>query len=186
MRIISGIYKGMAFKTPQGIRPTEDRVRKALFDILGDMSGLSFLELFAGSGSVGLEAFSQNAKRVVFVEKDRNCSRIIEQNLEGIIFKELKEAFAAEVLTADAMDAVARLSKQAFKFDVIFADPPYYKGLPEKVLQSVEEYDILNPNSGFLVIQHFKKDPLPVRQGNLVLFKQSRYGDSVLSFYNHT
>jgi 16S rRNA (guanine966-N2)-methyltransferase len=73
MRIISGIYKGILIKTPAGIRPTEDRVRKALFDILGDMSGLSFLELYAGSGSVGLEALSQGAQSLTFVEKDNRA-----------------------------------------------------------------------------------------------------------------
>jgi len=184
MHIISGIYKGIMLKAPKGIRPTEDRVRKALFDILGELSGLSFLELYAGSGSVGLEALSQGAQSLTFVEKDRNCSLIIEQNLGHVLSKARPDGIKATVLTADAMESVTKLAKQARRFDVIFADPPYYKGLSEKILQSLDEYDILT-NSGCLVIQHYKKDPLPAKQGNLVLFKQSKYGDSFLSFFNH-
>jgi 16S rRNA (guanine966-N2)-methyltransferase len=185
MHIISGIYKGMVLKAPAGIRPTEDRVRKALFDIMGDISGLSVLELFAGSGSVGLEAISHGAASVVFVEKDRNCSLIIDENVGHVVSRSSPDGIKVTVLTADAMEGVERLSKQHRRFDIIFADPPYYKGLSEKILQSVVEYDILDNISGFLIIQHFKKDPLPSKQGNLVLFKQSRYGDSVLSFFNH-
>ena len=183
MHIISGIYKGVALKAPAGIRPTEDRVRKALFDILGDMSGLSFLELFAGSGCVGLEALSQGAQNLVLIEKDRAGIHAIEGNI-ACLKRDLDKA-VIEIYQDDAMDAVSKLSKRSRRFDVIFADPPYYKGLPEKILQSLDEYDILIHISGFLIIQHFKKDPLPSKQGNLVLFKQSKYGDTVLSFYNH-
>jgi 16S rRNA (guanine966-N2)-methyltransferase len=183
MHIISGIYKGSALKAPAGIRPTEDRVRKALFDILGDMSGLSFLELFAGSGSVGLEALSQRAQNVVFIEKGREGIHAIEANIAGL--KRDPGAPGIEVYQDDAVDAVSKLKQRSRQFDVIFADPPYYKGLSEKILQSLDEYDILIHISGFLIIQHFKKDPLPAKQGNLVLFKQAKYGDTVLSFYNH-
>jgi 16S rRNA (guanine966-N2)-methyltransferase len=183
MHIISGIYKGVALKAPAGIRPTEDRVRKALFDILGDMSGLSFLELFSGSGSVGLEALSQGAQNLVLIEKDRAGIHAIEGNISCL--KRDTDKAVIEVYQDDAMDAVSKLSKRSRRFDVIFADPPYYKGLSEKILQSLDEYDILVHISGFLIIQHFKKDPLPPKQGNLVLFKQAKYGDTVLSFYNH-
>ncbi|MFA6384990.1 MAG: 16S rRNA (guanine(966)-N(2))-methyltransferase RsmD [Candidatus Omnitrophota bacterium] len=183
MHIITGTYKGAQLKAPSGIRPSEDRVRKALFDILGDMSGLSFLELFAGSGSVGLEALSQGAKNVVFIEKDRAGIHAINGNIA--VLKRGTGVEGIEIYQDDAMDAVAKLSKRSRIFDVIFADPPYYKGLSEKILQSLDEYDILNRLSGFLIIQHFKKDPLPAKQGNLVLFKQAKYGDTLLSFYNH-
>ena len=201
MRITSGKYKGRIIKMPKGIRPTQDKVRKALFDILGDIEGLSFLELFAGSGAVGFEALSQGAKKVVFVEKDRKCIEKIEENLSVLVFSH------SRVLALDALVAIKQLGKSGEKLDIIFLDPPYYKrkvprhyasrsstgdsgskvavmgeSLSKKTLQTLGAYDILAPN-GFIVVQHFKKDNLPDRLGDLVLFKQARYGDTLLSFY---
>ncbi len=161
---------------PKGIRPTQNKVRKALFDILGDIEGLSFLELFAGSGAVGFEALSQGAKEVVFVEKDRKCIEKIEENLSVLGF------LSSRVLGADIFRAIEKLAKERVKFDLIFLDPPYYGDLSKKTLQTLGAYDILAPN-GFIVVQHFKKDNLPDRLGDLVLFKQARYGDTLLSFY---
>jgi 16S rRNA (guanine966-N2)-methyltransferase len=84
MRIISGKYKGRRIQMPKGIRPTQDKVRKALFDILGDISGLSFLELFAGSGAVGFEAVSRGAKELILVEDNRACQLTIAKNIESL------------------------------------------------------------------------------------------------------
>ena len=84
MRIITGKYKGRVIKMPKGIRPTQDKVRKALFDILGDISEMSFLELFAGSGAIGIEALSRGAKEAEFVEEKRDCARQIAANLAFI------------------------------------------------------------------------------------------------------
>jgi len=176
MRIISGKYKGRIIKMPKGIRPTQDKVRKALFDILGSMEGLAFLELFAGSGAVGLEALSQGASEAVFVEKDRRCIEEIKQNLSVLAF------WRSRVLALDVLVAIERLNKASEKFDIIFLDPPYYQDLVKKTLQTLSGYDILAPN-GFVIVQHFKKDNLPEALGDLRLFKQARYGDTLLSFY---
>ncbi|MCX5703656.1 MAG: 16S rRNA (guanine(966)-N(2))-methyltransferase RsmD [Candidatus Omnitrophica bacterium] len=176
MRIITGKYKGRVIKMPKGIRPTQDKARKALFDILGDIEGLSFLELFAGSGAVGIEALSQGAKEVIFVEKDRGCIEAIQANLEVL------EASAAQVIGLDTLEAIRRFSQKQEKFEVIFSDPPYYLDLAKKTLQILGAYDILAPN-GFIVMQHFKKDELPIEQGQLRLLKEARYGDTLLSFY---
>jgi 16S rRNA (guanine966-N2)-methyltransferase len=215
MRIISGKYKGRTIKMPKGIRPTQDKVRKALFDILGDIEGLSFLELFAGSGAVGFEAFSWGAKEVVFVENNRRCTEKIKENLSALGLVELPACPASpaggrqagRVIELDVFKALKQLNNQGEKFDIIFLDPPYYRrkfprhhvsrsslgdsglaetgevsSLAKKTLQTLEAYDILAPN-GFIVVQHFKKDNLPAELGDLVLFKQARYGDAVLSFY---
>ena len=201
MRIISGKYKGRTIKMPKGIRPTQDKVRKALFDILGDIEGLSFLELFAGSGAVGIEALSRGAKEAVFVEKDKRCIEKIKQNLSVLAFSR------SRVLALDAWVAIKQLGKAGGKLDIIFLDPPYYKrkvprhyvsrsslgdsglaetgegdSLAKKTLQTLGAYDILAPN-GFIVVQHFKKDKLPGESGQLVLVKEARYGDTLLSFY---
>ena len=176
MRITSGIYRGRKLSGPSRIRPTQDKVRKALFDILGDIEGLSFLELYAGSGAVGLEAASRGAKELVMVERDRECVLSIRKNMEAL------KPSAAELIQKDSILALQAMHANKKSFDIVFFDPPYYQGLSKKTLQTLGAYDILAPN-GFVVVQHFKKDKLPEREGPLSLFKQSFYGDTVLSFY---
>jgi len=176
MRIISGKHKGKEIKAAKGIRPTQDNVRKAVFDILGDLEGISFLELFAGSGAVAFEALSRGAAEAVLVEYDADCLLAIRKNIAG--FKET----ACSVYPAQVDRAIKEFHGKGRRFEIIFSDPPYYRGLAKKTLQSLAAYDILTPN-GFLIIQHFKKDDLPVCAGDLTLFKQKSYGDTRLSFY---
>lgn len=176
MRIISGKYKGRLVRMPKGIRPTQDKVRKALFDILGDIAGMSFLDLFAGSGAVGIEALSRGIEKVVFVEKERACVKAIDDNLS------LLHCLHYSVIASDTAEAIRILSQQDERFDLIFLDPPYYNDLAKKALQTLSAYDILTP-TGFVIAQHFKKDNLPDSLGDLMLFKQARYGDTALSFY---
>ena len=182
MRIITGQYKGRQLKTPGAIRPTEDRIRKSLFDII-DPQGQAFLELFAGSGSVGFEALSQGASGVMFVEKERNNVKIIEENARLLTAGGCGEGPKIEVLTGDALTLVPFLARKGRKFDLIFLDPPYHKGIAEKMLQLLGEYDILFC-SGTVIVQHFKKDALTERAGCLEVFRKSRYGDSILTFYS--
>ena len=185
MRIITGKFKGKTINMPKGIRPTQNKVRKALFDILGNLEGLSFLELFAGSGAVGFEAVSLGVADLTLVEYNRDCSLAIKKNIESFKLK------ACSFYPKEAVEAIKTLSKEPKKFDIIFMDPPYYQNLAatsdydslaKKTLQTLTRYDILAPN-GFIVVQHFKKDNLPDTMGDLILFKQSKYGDTKLSFY---
>jgi 16S rRNA (guanine966-N2)-methyltransferase len=179
MRIITGKYKGRAIKMPKGIRPTQDKVRKAIFDILGDMHGLYFLELFAGSGAVGIEALSRGARGAVFVENNSDCLRALKENLLSI------SANDCLVLPVDAEKVLERFKRQGRKFDIIFLDPPYYQDMAKKTLQTRSCCDILAPD-GIIVVQHFKKDNLPYATGDLALLKQAAYGDTMLSFYRMT
>lgn len=176
MRIICGKYKGRVIRMPKGIRPTQNKVRKALFDILGDIAGLSFLELFAGTGAVGFEALSRGAADLTLVEYNSDCLFSIRKNIESLQSK------ACSLYPQQADRAIKAIYKDERKFDIIFLDPPYYEDLAKKTLQTLTHYDILAPN-GFMVVQHFKKDNLPECLGDLVLFKQAGYGDTVLSFY---
>jgi 16S rRNA (guanine(966)-N(2))-methyltransferase RsmD len=193
MRIISGKYKGRIIEMPVGIRPTQDKVRKALFDILGDIKDLVFLELFAGSGAVGLEALSLGAKEVVFVESNSRCAGVIKDNLDSLKIqspvsksslglKASNTQFTATLVNKDIQDAIKLLAENKRKFDIIFLDPPYYKETAKKTLQTLGACDILTPD-GFIVVQHFKKDNLPVSLGDLALFRQFKYGDTLLSLY---
>lgn len=201
MRIISGKYKGRVLKMPKGIRPTRDKVREALFDILGDIEGLSFLELFAGSGMVGLEALSRGAGDLTLVEYNRNCLLMIKKNIQSLGLEN------CSLYSKEAQVTIRTLYKDGRKFDIIFMDPPYYpecsyskkhffgipkkyrssryirdKELAKKTLLNLSTYDILAPN-GFIVVEHFKKENLPEALGVLTLFKQKKYGDTILSFY---
>ncbi|MDD5729808.1 MAG: 16S rRNA (guanine(966)-N(2))-methyltransferase RsmD [Candidatus Omnitrophica bacterium] len=184
MRIISGIYKGKAINTPKTIRPTQDKVRKALFDILGDIEGLSFLELFAGSGAVGLEALSAGVKEAVFVEKDRQAVRLIQENA-GNLGQTPGSKPNVTVINKDVFDALPVFSRDKKIFDIIFLDPPYYQDLAKKTLQILGACDILSRYS-YVIVQHFKKDTLPDQAGNLFIFKKSVYGDTLLSFYKYS
>jgi len=176
MRIITGKSKGRGVAMPKGIRPTQGNVRKAIFDILGDVSGVSFLELFAGSGAVGFEAASRGAAELTLVECNPECVRAIKKN---IAFLKLESCV---LYSRDARDAIRNLAQEAKNFDIIFLDPPYYRELAKKTLQMLDAYDILAPN-GMIVVQHFRKDNLPDNLKNLALTRQKHYGDTTLSFF---
>jgi 16S rRNA (guanine966-N2)-methyltransferase len=200
MRVISGKNKGKTIRMPKGIRPTSNKVRKAVFDILGDIKGLTFLELFAGSGAVGLEALSYGAQRVVFVERDERCTDIIRDNLSG------EPRLNYNLYETDAFKALKELSGKRIKFDLVFLDPPYTKSLfprpyaklnkvgsglaerghkaslAKKTLKMLAAYDILAP-LGFIIVQHHRKEILPQEIDSLIFFKGYSYGDTVLSFY---
>ncbi|MDD5292379.1 MAG: 16S rRNA (guanine(966)-N(2))-methyltransferase RsmD [Candidatus Omnitrophica bacterium] len=181
MRITTGIFRSRLIKYPKNIRPTQDKVRKSLLDVLsGVVGGSCFLELFAGSGAVGIEALSNGAKEVVFVDRDIKCCKIIENNLRDLGLTPKGENIS--VLAQDAFRAIEFLHKQARKFDIVFLDPPYYEDLAKKTLQKIAAYDILAPHA-LVIVEHNKKDVLEERFINITSFKQKRYGDALLSFY---
>lgn len=181
MRITSGLFRSRIIKYPKYIRPTQDKVRKALFDVMRQSIADSyFLELFAGSGAVGIEALSNGAKEVVFVEKDKRCCKIIENNLRGLgLFPDQK---GINILAADVFKVIEVLYKEGRKFDIVFLDPPYYHNLAKKTLQRLAAYDILTPHA-LIVVEHNKRDYLDERFIDITSFKQTRYADTLLSFY---
>lgn len=182
MRITSGTFKSRIIKAPSGIRPTLDNVRKAIFDILGDaVGGSRVLDLFAGSGALGLEALSRGAGSCVFVDNGRSSVRAIKENLEGLV-PQAGQALGAEVVYADSLAAIRRFSGEGARFDFIFMDPPYYKELAKKSLSLLADCDILS-KTGVAVIEHSKHDPLPASSGGLRLLRTARYGDTLVSFY---
>jgi 16S rRNA (guanine(966)-N(2))-methyltransferase RsmD len=155
-------------------------VRKAIFDCLGDFTkGASVLELFAGSAAVGIEAVSRGAKEVVFVDSKRSCLSQIRANLESLGIT------AYQIYEKDSQKALDFFAGQNSRFDIIFFDPPYGMDLAKKTLLKVQARGILHP-LGILIAQHHRKEELPERCGSLMLFKQKRYGDTLLSFYEET
>ncbi|MFA5063595.1 MAG: 16S rRNA (guanine(966)-N(2))-methyltransferase RsmD [Candidatus Omnitrophota bacterium] len=186
MRITTGKFKGRNIGMPGGIRPTQAKARKAVFDILGDIEGLAFLELFAGSGAVGLEAASRGAREVIFVENEPGVLKTLASNTSVLSSRYL-------IIPLDVQKALARLSKEGKRFDIIFLDPPYFKlnvsesgvdeeSLAKKTLKTLEACDILAPN-GLIIVQHFDKENLPVELGVLSLFRNYTYGSTILSLY---
>ncbi len=188
MKIISGSLKGRNFFMPKGIRPTQDLVRKAVFDYLGqDMTGLTFLDLFAGSGAMGFEALSRGAEEVTFVEKDYTSVRAIQDSLTLLKSKAPKDLqeIPCEVLGLDSLMAVKRFAQIKRTFDIVFADPPYGRELAKKTLKTLEAHDILHADS-FVIIQHDKHESLPESQGRLLIIGQRNYGSTVLTIYQES
>jgi len=170
---------------PAGIRPTQTVARKALFDILGqDMEGVTFLDLFAGSGAVGLEAISLGASKVVFVEKDPKCADVISENFDLLSISKNKAWDPCyDIVQVDVFAAIKMFDRQKRKFNVVFVDPPYGRGLARKALKTLEAYDILHPNC-ITVIQHEKKEILPEQQGRFLLFRHKKYRSTAFSVYD--
>lgn len=185
MRIIAGRFKGRNFYMPEGIRPTQNIVRKALFDLLAkQIDGIGFLDLFAGSGAVGLEAISRGAGKVTLVEKVPRSSVIIQENLDllqvPLLGRDRRPIY--QVVTGDAFAAIKRFAAQQKKFNIVFADPPYSLELGRKLLKTLGVYDILDANCA-VVIQHENSEILPESHGRFFRIDQRIYGSTVLSMY---
>jgi len=179
MKILGGKYKGRNFYMPAHISPTQDVFRKAIFDILGhDLEGLTFLDLFAGSGAVGMEAISRGAKLVVMVEHDPKCADVIEQNLNML---KIGYPYTDHVImNADAMATVKQMGRDGKKFDIVFLDPPYGLGLAKKILKLLMAYDILHPHS-YVVAQYEEQENLPDLEGRFCVVKSKSFGRSCLT-----
>ena len=183
MRIITGEYRGRKLAIVKGadIRYTADRVKGALFSILRDaVAGARFLDLYAGSGSVGIEAISRGAESVTFVEVNPMCARTISANLARC--KLSPEPPRITLLKMGISRAMEYFRRHDTQFDVIFLDPPYRSGLVEKTLQEISACGILSTD-GDVVAQHDVREKAPERVGTLVRTRQNRYGNTLLSFY---
>ncbi len=178
MRIIAGEARGRRLQTLKGsaTRPTADRVKESLFSILGPRcAGALVLDLYAGTGNLGLEALSRGAHKAVFVDASEAAVRVIRSNIS-----ELGYADRAEVQRSDAQGAVGRLGAAAAKFDLVFLDPPYEQGLIIPTLQAIVRAGIL-ADSGVIIAEHSRREEVgPASE--LSIRRQERYGDTVLTF----
>lgn len=183
MRVIAGTAKKRQLKAPKGflVRPTADRVKEALFNILGPaVIGSYFLDLFAGTGSIGIEALSRGADTAVFVEKDIKNIRIVKENL-NITGLEAK----ARLLCLHVNKAVSLLGRERQVYDLIFIDPPYLKELVSDTLSDIMKNNLLKPG-GIVAVESSKKDRLFRDEGEILnLIRQEKYGDTLLSFYTY-
>ena len=155
MRIISGTLRGKRLLSPKGqnTRPTADRLKETLFNIIqGRIYESKFLDIFSGTGSIGIEALSRGAEKVVFIDSSRECGELIKKNLAGtsVIGK-------ADIIIADFEDALYKLGKKKDKFDIIFLDPPYHNEFTEKTINSVIENDLLEAG-GIIISEQGSKN----------------------------
>ena len=179
MRIIGGQARGRPIRLPAGcrIRPTADRVKESLFNILHPIEGVYFLDVYAGCGNIGLEALSRGARGSVFVEKDLRLADAIRENLRLLGFEG-----QGEVIAAGAEQGLRRLGKRGERFEILFADPPYDGDFLPEILRCLEGAELLAEN-GIIVLQHsVREDPKESLTQTLVMTDQRRYGDTLLSF----
>lgn len=180
MRIIGGEYRSRLIMMPKGvkIRPTQDKVREAVFNILGDVTGKNVLELFAGSGAFGIEAISRGARHTTFVDSNFRCVETIKANLVSLDIDDS----AYDIIRANGLSVLPRLEKEDQKYDIVFLDPPYCKGIAKKCLINIDAYDILS-QAGLVLIEHSRKDELTLDLTNLLLEKERRYGNTIISIF---
>jgi 16S rRNA (guanine(966)-N(2))-methyltransferase RsmD len=179
MRVIAGTLKGRGLKAPtwEGLRPTSDRLRETLFNVLAPrISGARVLDVYAGTGAVGIEALSRGAAQVTFIESDRRAQALVAENLArcGI-------ADGCAIIRASAARAfeTLRRSPSFVPFDIILLDPPYDRSAAE-ALAGVER---LLAAGGLVVLEHARRTPAPQAVGPLVLTRDLISGDSALAFY---
>lgn len=177
VRVVAGTYRGLRLATGAGeaVRPTADRVKEALFSILGSrIPGAAVLDCFAGTGALGIEALSRGAARVAFVETDAAALSLLRGNLSRLAGTPSAAVIAADAFRPETWGA------GTLPVDVILADPPYRRGLGDRFLEALEPGAALRPG-GVLVLEHEKEaDPANPRWRPA---DRRRYGDTVLSLY---
>ncbi|MBN2644638.1 MAG: 16S rRNA (guanine(966)-N(2))-methyltransferase RsmD [Desulfuromonadaceae bacterium] len=187
MRIISGSAKGRQLKTFSGqtIRPTSDRVREALFSILSSQlggpaafNGLSVLDIFAGSGALGLEALSRGAARAVFVDQGKQAQKLILDNARLCRLES-----QCRVISRPAKEAITELAGQ--QFDLIFLDPPYGQGLLPQVIEKISAASLL-ASAGLICAEERRGEAVPEQIGRYSCLDQRHYGQTSIYLYHHS
>lgn len=179
MRIIAGRFRGRRLAGVRGrMRPTADRVREAIFNILGPgLEEVRVLDLFAGTGALGIEALSRGAQHAVFVEHDSTSLQVLRKNLASCDL-----GAVTQVLPLPVPRALKQLAVQVQRFELIFLDPPYGKGLAAQSLELLAPSPVLRAG-GRVVVEHGIHDLVPEIIGSLIQAEQRRYGDTLVSFY---
>lgn len=174
MRVITGTARGRRLKEPTNydIRPTTDQVKEAMFNIVQfDVEGRRVLDLFGGTGQLGIEAASRGASQVVIVDAGREAIKLIKDNVSSC-------RVAAQVVQADALSYLERCAR----FDLVFIDPPYDSGLAEKALKTIKEFDILS-EGGIIICETRRETVLPTLEKPYVMGREYRYGKVKLTVY---
>lgn len=177
MKIISGKYKGRKIEGFDivGTRPTMDRVKESLFGMISFfVKDSTVLDLFAGSGSLGLEAISQGAKRCYFVDKNPKAIHTIKQTVQKIGIEEPLTYFCM-----DYQKALKQLANEQKQFDIIFLDPPYHLCIIQSIIESIKQYNLLSPQ-GIIVCEYEEET---IETSSYILYKEKKYGSKKIKIY---
>ncbi len=180
MRIITGDFKGRKIEMPSGydIRPTTEKVKEAMFSIIGSLIyDAVAVDLFSGTGNLGLEALSRGAEKCYFCDNNRESIRLIKGNIANCKAEEW-----SEIIPGDYEKCLMRLSEKGEKVDIFILDPPYKKGLYERCLELIRELDLLN-EGGMIMAEHKREDEFPEEMCGFTKIKDRHYGTITLSIY---
>jgi 16S rRNA (guanine966-N2)-methyltransferase len=180
MRVISGTAKSLRLKTLEGMntRPTQDRIKETLFNMLSSDIGCSnFLDLFSGSGGIGIEALSRGAQKAVFVEKNKKAAACIKENLEHTKLKG-----KAQLMCQDALSAIRMLNGRGEPFDFIFMDPPYGKELEKEVLLELMHTDLYDEHTVIIVESDLDTSFDYLEGSDLEVYKTKKYKTNMHTF----
>lgn len=181
--MVGGLVRGRRLRVPPGkdVRPTQDRIREALFSILGDtVEGCIVLDAFAGSGALGIEALSRGAERAVFCDERQECMSAIRENLE-----KCELAARAVVVRARLPEALTGIREALDEpCDLVFLDPPYGMQGKMQILEGLHQFALLKERAR-IVFEHAQKDAFTCVPAGFVLEKERRYGDTLLTFLNY-
>lgn len=182
MRIIGGTARGRRLATPRDmrVRPTADRVKEAIFNILNGLisqfTGCRVLDVFAGTGNLGIEALSRGASSAVFIENNRQSAALVARNLQSTGF-----GASSRIIQKDAVAALKTLTQEGLPFNLIFLDPPYEKGLLEQSLDFIGNSSLVNEES-IVVGEHSVRESIACSFGSLRQFDRRIYRDTAVSF----
>lgn len=189
MIIIGGLYRGQKLKSPRGAytRPTANRLREAIFNICqNEIGGSHFLDIFAGSGAMGLEAISRGAESATFIEFHKDALQCIESNVQTLGVKE-----KTAILRGDVFSKLRSLEQQEKKFNLIYADPPYQTAVPGQtdfystcIVKWFDDHCLLTADGLLLVEEKFTSQPILENLNHLSLKNCRRFGDSALQIYH--
>lgn len=175
IRVTGGELKGYKLKLPpsENIRPTSEKVKEAIFSILGSRTiNCNFLDMFAGSGSVGIEALSRGADSCIFVEKNSLCCKIIKENIEKCRLIQKSKVIKNDV--------VKYIKSNKIENSIIFIDPPYFEGIYQNIFYALSNSNLFN---SLIIVERFKKVKIPSNISNIKLQKERIYGDTIIDIF---
>lgn len=179
MRIITGRARGLQLTAPKNmdVRPTADRVKESLFNIIGSrIIEAEILDLFAGTGNLGLESWSRGARKITFIDESRESLRLVQSNIT-----KCRAQADCTVLKGNAVNVMERLSQQGMRFDFIFCDPPYNKGWIAKVLDTAAKSPVIK-NGGYLVIERSQHEEIKDLPKQFEIVRTEKYGETFIDF----